>query len=449
VEDDSHVYGIQKDLDPNNLSLDQVEIENQQVIAKFLSEEIIPESPTIDLPHHNDLPHYEPIENDFSNEKLDKNHIYDIKSYLEQKLGSMNYFLIQRSSLMVLDKGQHVDLMAIKVLKGEKDSGLILIFPIKICMLKGTLLISDDMIDYRSSMETQEISDRMKVLILKSDISSLMGITSLLYHNISEKGSLFKFLQKYLKINLSIEKSKNQKNVFLRSGLFQYKVLVEPILACNKAPASLQKITLFTYQKPSNSHFVNYRDLKNLVRFLEKKWFSIETYSNEENQIKTYFNAMDTFNNELKRYSIPFIAFGLLFLLLIIFQANYLINTFIGLSLAAIFIYITIIFYSYLKLHNKKSEISKQFNLPYYLKTVKLDETDLMILNEELTPEELDQFIYECYGKKADFKIITKLEERKSQNRAFDTLHRTNDSKGISYSTRPQNKNKYSTFLED
>ena len=89
----------------------------------------------------------------------------------------------------------------------------------------------------------------------------------------------------------------------------------------------------------------------------------------------------------------------------------------------------------------------------------------MLMINKELSsPPVMDQFIYECFGKTADFKIIPQLEEQKitegiskykrdreiddSNNDSFERTHQT-----VKY---PSNKylkdritSKYGSFLED
>ena len=118
------------------------------------------------------------------------------------------------------------------------------------------------------------------------------------------------------------------------------------------------------------------------------------------------------------KYSIPFIAIPSLLLLLMVLVPSLSSFSF-NLSIAVIVIYGITLGYLYLGFFKKKGELIKLFNTPYHQRPVGLDETDLEIIRGVLSLKLLDQLIYECFGKKADFEIIASLEEEKSAIR-FD-----------------------------
>jgi predicted flap endonuclease-1-like 5' DNA nuclease len=453
------------------LDFNNADISNQEVINRFLNEDC---TVSKSVPEIHDIKAMTGIENDFQDEISDRNRINAIRRLIEENFKSSGYFVIPRTFSLFKMINKYIDLLAVKVLAGSDDTEHIFIIPAKICDLKGTLLVSDDKLDYHPVKKDPQLKHKMKAILLEPGIENLIKAVNLIFRDITQEGSLFKFFAKYLKEGISVEKSKNNRNLFFRSGLLQYMLLIEPILICQSEPASLEKSLPFPYQKRQNIHYAHYENLPELVKFLEKKYELIETHSVQKNTVKTYFNAVSNFNSDLRNYSVPFALFGGVFLLIMLTQAAYLINLFVKLGYAAIGIYAAVLFYIYLKLYKKKAEISEEFNSPYHLKEVKMDETDLVIIKEELSTGLLDQFIYECFGKTPNFKLISKIEEEKARISALnfsrkneldtnirdeyfiDPIHNHIDntitmkeSANKSQKQRDKKISKYSSFLED
>ena len=62
----------------------------------------------------------------------------------------------------------------------------------------------------------------------------------------------------------------------------------------------------------------------------------------------------------MRVYSLPFVVFGVIFLFLLILQLDVLVNSFIGLALAAICLYPFVLLYSYLRFYKIKTTISNK-----------------------------------------------------------------------------------------
>ena len=93
-----------------------------------------------------------------------------------------------------------------------------------------------------------------------------------------------------------------------------------------------------------------------------------------------------------------------------------------------------------------------------------MDETDLLMISKEQSPQDMEQFIYECFGKLANFDIISKLEEQKITQGISNYKHtkEVNDFNDESFKNSlqtvkyPSTKylkdkitSKYGSFLED
>ena len=434
--------------------------QNLKIINNFLDEELsefhnVSKISNINPP--NDL------NNELKLEILEKNRLNDIRKNVNQVLKTSEYFVMPKSYFTLKNNmNNYIDSIGIKVLSVKKDLDIIIITLIKICNLKGTLIVSDDNIEYQASSHNLELNNKTQSLLIRPIKEKLLQARSLIQQNIAAEGRLFEFFKKFLKIHISLEKSKNINNITFRSGLLQYQILIEPILLCQSDPISISKSIAYPFQIKSNIHFINYKDISKLIEFLEKKNELIKTYSPQNDVVEEYCKEKIKFINNLRLYSLPFVVFGFIFLLLLILQLDILVNSFIGLAVAAICLYPIVLLYSYLKFYKVKTVISNESDTPNFHGRVKLDETDLLMISKDQSPQDMDQFIYECFGKSAEFNIISKLEEQKiprvisnykrdreiddSNNDPFDSPHQS-----VKYSSTKHLKDKriYGSFLED
>ncbi len=168
-------------------------------------------------------------------------------------------------------------------------------------------------------------------------------------------------------------------------------------------------------------------------------------------------------------FSIPFFIFGFVFLLILIFQLP-IISIFLGIGVAALCIYAFLGSLFYYRFHKEKTSITNEFNTPYYRRCLKLKGDDLYFVNDILTkksPDLMDQFIYECYGKGADLnlEIASMLKENKiNRKKIKEKVSKKSVSVDISKveyeksdinqnllgkKLKDKEKSKYLSFLED
>ena len=83
---------------------------------------------------------------------------------------------------------------------------LILLFPIKLCTLKGSLIVSDLTVDYLS-VQKSKLQSLSKNILIESSIKPLEKTSETIMTDIIQQQDLFRFFQKYLKLDLQIEKS--------------------------------------------------------------------------------------------------------------------------------------------------------------------------------------------------------------------------------------------------
>ncbi len=119
--------------------------------------------------------------------------------------------------------------------------------------------------------------------------------------------------------------------------------------------------------------------------------------------------------------------------------------------------------YFYIRYYKQSSILGDDFATPYYQKERNFSEPNLILINEELSPKLMRQFIYECVGINQDSKTILKLEEinakefleKKATEKAVIDSDLFESDKNFSSDVKTDSKlrqnliERYSSFLED
>jgi hypothetical protein len=113
--------------------------------------------------------------------------------------------------------------------------------------------------------------------------------------------------------------------------------------------------------------------------------------------------------------------------------------------------------YLYLRLIKQKSVARQEFSIPYHKKSIKLDETSLVLINEEFSPQMMSQFVYESLGKNSPSKLVTQIEENQTKQRIDKKKFSLQVSNGEFFekesavTEEPEHEfiQKYGSFLED
>lgn len=401
--------------------------------------------------------------NEYESEKLEKILVKSRIKNIEKVLKSLNYRIVQKNSNLLNNISKDIDLLAFKTQQINNQVSLLLMFPIKFRNLKGNLIISNNHIDYNPYNQDLKINERINQLIIGDFDNKLSISQENVFQSIIYEGNLFNFFEKSINKRITVEKTTNNKRLFIRSGTMMFKVIVDPIFICENEPAFLEKPIKFPYQKNSNLHILKIDNLSDLIHFLEKKYFLIESHTAQKNSISYYFNALTKFRLTIRNYSIPFLLYGTLFCFVILLQYLFLINTLTNLGYAAMGIYVIILWYSYFRFSKTQKEIIEEYNTPYYQRKIHVDETDLTIIKDEISTELLDQFIYECLGKNIEFSITAKIEEEKIDNLIYnfkrnketapmkigEEINTNNEQIFESNEMKDKLISKYSSFLED
>ncbi|MFW9880563.1 MAG: helix-hairpin-helix domain-containing protein, partial [Candidatus Thorarchaeota archaeon] len=303
-----------------------------------------------------------------------------------------------------------VDLLAFKRVQVKEFLDLIFIVPIKICSLKGSIIVSNENIKYNPKEKSAENNVYQFELLLQSYLKALSLTEQSISSDLKSHGNLLQYLSKYLGLQITLEKSKTKKNLFFHSGPLQYKMLIEPLLICKNGVGFTEKLIPFAYQNHSNVHIVELNKFPDVLQYLDQKYFLLETYSEEKNSVELNCEVLNKFMKDLRNYSTPFMFYGLVILLIILFQAYFILTILINLGYGVITFYCIGVGYVYLNFHRQKAALYRRFTTPYHQKRNDFDEGTLIMIREELNDKMMDQFLYECVGKNSGIKIVNKIE---------------------------------------
>ncbi|MFX1593309.1 MAG: helix-hairpin-helix domain-containing protein [Promethearchaeota archaeon] len=453
---------------------DEFVINNDFEVAFEPKEQLIIEKPemNINIPPNNSLVISPELVRQSKLNEQDKNYkeiltlsqIEGLLLKITKELELSKFYIIKESpELRTIFEG--IDLLAIKSVRAKEFLELLFIIPIKISSLKGSFIVSSDNIKYCSLENTSEKNFHLDRLP-KSDLKALSQVGHIIYSDIRNWGNLFNYFSKYLKINIMLERTITHKSLYFRSGPLQYKILIEPVLICQNTVGFTEKIIPFAYQKQTNIHIIELSQFSDLLQYLDQKYFLIETHSEQKNAMTLNCEASNKFMKDLKKSSAPFMIYGFLVLLFILIQGYSALPLLINLGYGMISFYFVVVGYIYLKLYKQKIELNREFSTPYYLRKLNLNESNLILINEELNSKFMEQFIFECVGNNAEFNIVNKIEQDNAENFFSQKLckkrfedshlfesepapHSSNSTKSKDSALKHKLVDKYSSFLED
>jgi len=349
------------------------------------------------------------------------------------------------------------DLLAFKTIQISEFLELIYILPIKLSTLKGSFVISAENIEYNPLLQDVNVNTSPLQNLTKSFIEILKKSYERISVDLLQDGKLSTFFRNYLKIDLKIEKTLTNKNLFYRSGFTQYKIVIEPILVCQNAVGFLEKVVPFAYQKQNNIHIIERARFSDFLQYFEKKYSLIETYVKSKTSIASHIETVTSLMNYVKYSSILFIIYGFTLVFLLLFQGFSILQILINLGYGMITLYSIIIGFLFTRFIRKKSEMSKEFETPYYRKDLEIDDTSLILINEELGPKLMSQFAFECMDNNTSSKIIEKIEKENAQEFLKNKIIERKANKGEFFENEDFKRGllkkeiveKYSSFLED
>ena len=374
---------------------------------------------------------------------------------ITESLKGLGYYAIPRQIESLSPFFQNVDYIGLKLVSVKNNSKLLLLVPIKLCDLEGTLLIHEDKIDYKAYSRAQESN---LIPIARQYADDLLKAKETMFEDVVNGECFQEFFEKYLQVRFAAKKSAKNKKLYFVSGQTQYKVLIEPILLTKIPAKCMEKSILYPYQRKTNLHVIDEPNIGHLLRFLEKKYKLIESRAKKTNSIETHENADAKFRSNLRVASLPFLGYSVVLLVIYFSQLYFLLRLLNSIGVAAIGIYSLAIAYFYFKFYKTKKELATEFETPYYLQNPQFNETDLLCVKEELTSEQMTQFGYECFGKDNDSKVLEELEKDKVKESVATKLREQDapqlfeldsEPEDSSVGEKPKREIKYSSFLED
>ena len=432
-------------------------------IEAFIENELTIQKPKKEPLQEAFIPYEDEGYDKLNGEMLSKEEVIQVKKTIVPRFKKLGYSILDKQSNLLRGISKDIDILAYKILDVDDSVGTFVFFPVKISHLRGILLISEEHIIYKPTNMAVEVSKE-----------SLVSAQKEVFHNITTGGTLFQLLRKKLaKKTLSIRKTRDGTPLFIAANQKEYKTVIHPVLVSISEPAFLEKPAMFSYQRNINLHVIGYEAIKALVKFLEKK-VALREFFSPENAVMRSDRSLSNMENGFQKYSIPFLLFGVLFVFIILLQNVFLLATFTNLGVAALIIYGFVMWFEYNTFIKTQKTIKADYQTPYYLKPVQIDEVGVYSIKDKMSAHELDQALYEWFGKSCEFSCVSEIETEKvledqEDIEAYDIplrkernipiasqyekeemdIEAKSHSDSKEESVKGQMISKYSTFLED
>jgi hypothetical protein len=343
---------------------------------------------------------------------------------------------------------QGMDFLSLKAIQVAKKKFLILLIPLKWCQnAKDHIIIEEDNIRFSNHTKGRKLklNERMNqdlILLKQAQIEIVREIT--------EKKSLYDVIRHFLKEDFIMETFQNNQCVYFHNGLKEYKLITSPVYISSQKIGFLEKLLPYPYQRSSNIHFVELNKLSNLLAFIEKKYVSITEYSEDENTIQRQSEKYNNYLDQIQKCSIPFVPISLILLILSIFFGGNYFMILMGSGILSLVIYGILLIFFTISYHITISKIHNEFQNSTNMNSNPplLDETDLELIAQYFSEQEMEQFIYEIFGKDFEFDGLSfhYNSNIKLPHEDFDIPHERTD---IAENKKTEAISKYIELLED
>ncbi|MHA1149349.1 MAG: NYN domain-containing protein [Promethearchaeota archaeon] len=311
----------------------------------------------------------------------------------------------------------NVDLFAFKISKISEYVDIIIVIPLKISRFKGSFIYGEKGLDYISSVPERKLNIFEKKAIIKPNELALSESFSALNTSLYQKGIFFSLLKNYIKNDIHLEPILSRAQSILHSGLLEYRIVIHPVLISIGETGSIHTSLIFPYDQRTNIYILQVNRFKEFIKYLQKKYRYLEANKVSHNRIKDYFDALDRFTKNMKNYSFPFLLYGVLISILFLVLGESAFQIFIIIGVGLSIFYSAMVGYLYALFLREQKEINKEIEMPHHLRIYNLDETDLLFLGEEFTPDLLKQIIFECKSLLNQDIFIEKRETRLERNK--------------------------------
>ena len=346
-------------------------------------------------------------------EKLDRQEVLSMEQHLTTTLRARGYHTIHHNSTIMRRISDEIDILTVKIIPIHQLTSIIHICPLKISPLRGSYIVREDALNYEPLNHEIKFDGELENVYFRTPIHHFINKQYALLQHILSEETLLLYLKKLIQNRLTIHKTRSRRPLYIHCKGKEYKIVIDPILITFSEPKFLEKSLQFTYQRGTNLHIVSYSLIDTLLDYFHKKYITLERRE-ESNSIIKYQTGLNKICSQLKLVSVPFIGFGIILLFMKLFADSLVLETFYRLGTAALGIYIIVLGFFYLSYFKSQKELCERCTQAYFKNIPYIDENDLIILRDELSTDTLDQLIYECVGKQADFSVMAKIEQEKA-----------------------------------
>ncbi len=332
-------------------------------------------------------------------EQYTENKVQEYTKKLASELKELGFTIIRSKSASLVKISKIADILAAKVFNLSNTNKILMVLPIKMLNLKGNVTISEKDVNYIPNNANLTLTNALNNVLIGSTANAMNLLHDIVFKAIVSQSGLFKALRKYLRVKLSLETTYGQRRLFFRDGSVQYNVIIEPMAVSLNEVNFKEGIVPFPYLRSNNVHYIQINQISQLIDHLEFKYSTIENHQKKESSLASYIKESDRFLENVKRASLVVFTYGVLCLFLMLFQIFAILNLLISIGYALACVYFLVLAVLYFKYYFLKSNLSKEFNTPYYKRKLTLDDDELLAVCEGLSDDMLNQFYFECFGK--------------------------------------------------
>jgi predicted flap endonuclease-1-like 5' DNA nuclease len=285
-----------------------------------------------------------------------------------------------------------VDLLACKPMRGDNGRCIILLVPIK------HVLTTDPVFVWDSHVMTGQINSDPTTpqnMAINTHTKKLLQASEYLFNDMINGRVLISLVARHIGISMKTNVTVKNKRLYLGSGEIEYQVIIDPTLLCDTQVYCMEKTLPYAYQQGSNLHVVSYDQLDEFLEYLEVKYRLLIRHDTSQNAIMRVNEAKLSTFKQLQLFSLPFLAYGMLFSFFLILGLQEVVRFCIMLGFGLCFVYGGVIGYLlYRHFHSLKS-VNSEFSVPYHQKPLNLSEEDFILIRDQLSAEWMTQFSHE------------------------------------------------------
>ena len=330
---------------------------------------------------------------------------------------------------------QAVDLLACKPMRGENGRCIILLVPIKHVSTVEPVYVWDSHVMTGNFDDEPTTSANMAI---NTHVKKLVNASEYLFSEIINGKSIISLVSRFVGISVRSDVTFRNKRLYIGGKEIEFQVILDPILLSDTEVLCLEKTLPYAYQQGSNLHIVPFSQLDELLEFLQLKYRLLNRHDTSQNAILKTDEVKTATYKQLQLFSLPFLAYGLLFTFFLLLGIQEMIRFFTSLGYGLMFVYGGFMGFLVVRHFKAMQRIESGFSVPYHQRGVSLSQEDFILINEQLSNEGMTQFSYEVETPQKPLKqkkIRTKF--------AGDNTYTPQSSN--QYSLNP----KYKTFMDD